>query len=81
MTSLALLDALRARFGDRFSTAAAILERHGKDEAHHAGVPPDGVVFVETTEEVVEVVNLCAAHALYSHRSKWPHWPRASPNH
>ena len=52
----------KTRFGDRFSTAVAILERHGKDEAHHAGVPPDGVVFVQTTEEVVEVVNLCATH-------------------
>ena len=62
MSHLALLDALRDRFGDHFSTAAAILERHGKDEAHHPGVPPDGVVFVQTTEEVVEVVNLCAAH-------------------
>ncbi|MGB1156256.1 MAG: FAD-binding oxidoreductase [Alphaproteobacteria bacterium] len=62
MTKPALKDALRARFGDRFSTAAAILERHGKDEAHHAGVPPDGVVFVNSTEEVVEVVKLCADH-------------------
>ncbi|MAV47106.1 MAG: FAD-binding protein [Alphaproteobacteria bacterium TMED89] len=62
MTQPALINALRDRFGDHFSTATAILERHGKDEAHHAGVPPDGVVFVETTEEVVEVVNLCAAH-------------------
>ena len=59
MTPQALLDALRDRFGDRFSTAQAILDRHGKDEAYHDGVPPDGVVFVETTEEVVEVVNLC----------------------
>ena len=62
VTKPALKDALRARFGDRFSTAAAILERHGKDEAHHAGVPPDGVVFVNSTEEVVEVVKLCADH-------------------
>ena len=62
VTKPALKDALRARFGDRFSTVAAILERHGKDEAHHAGVPPDGVVFVNSTEEVVEVVKLCADH-------------------
>ena len=62
MTKAALHDALKQRFGDRYSTAAAILERHGKDEAYHAGVPPEAVVFATSTEDVVEVVNLCRAH-------------------
>lgn len=62
MTSAALHDALKQRFGERYSTAAAILERHGKDEAYHAGVPPEAVVFATSTEDVVEVVNLCRAH-------------------
>ncbi|MGB1081365.1 MAG: FAD-binding oxidoreductase [Alphaproteobacteria bacterium] len=62
MTPAALHDALKQRFGDRYSTAAAILERHGKDEAYHAGVPPEAVVFATSTEDVVEVVNLCRAH-------------------
>lgn len=62
MTNAALHDALKQRFGDRYSTAAAILERHGKDEAYHAGVPPEAVVFATSTEDVVEVVNLCRAH-------------------
>ena len=62
MTNAALHDALKQCFGDRYSTAAAILERHGKDEAYHAGVPPEAVVFATSTEDVVEVVNLCRAH-------------------
>ncbi|CAI8289186.1 MAG: putative FAD-linked oxidoreductase [Rhodospirillaceae bacterium] len=62
MTPAALHDALKQRFGERYSTAAAILERHGKDEAYHAGVPPEAVVFATSTEDVVEVVNPCRAH-------------------
>ena len=62
MTPAALHDALKQRFGERYSTAAAILERHGKDEAYHAGLPPEAVVFATSTEDVVEVVNLCRAH-------------------
>lgn len=56
-----LRDALAARFGTRFSTAAAVREHHGKDESSFAPVPPDAVVFAESTEEVAEVVGLCAA--------------------
>jgi D-lactate dehydrogenase (cytochrome) len=31
----ALIEKLRARFGERLSTAAAIREQHGKDESYH----------------------------------------------
>ncbi len=57
-----VLDVLRQRFGERFSTAASICEQHGKDESFHAPAPPDGVVFVQSTEEVAEIVKLCAQH-------------------
>ena len=52
------LGALRARFGDRVTTAAAILERHGRDESYHAASPPDAVVFPQSLEEIVEIVGL-----------------------
>ena len=57
-----VLDTLRRRFGERFSTAAAVREQHGKDESFHTPMPPDGVVFAHSTEEVAEVVKLCARH-------------------
>ena len=59
-----MLDALRARFGDRCSTAAAVREQHGRDESPFPVTPPDVVVFCETTDEVAEVVRLAAAHAV-----------------
>lgn len=58
----AVIDQLRARFGDRLSTSAAVREQHGKDESYHTPAPPDAVVFARSTEEVAEIVKLCAAH-------------------
>lgn len=56
-----LLAALKTRFGERFSTARAICERHGQDESYHTPHPPDAVVFPRSSDEVVEIVRLCAA--------------------
>ncbi|MBM3479033.1 MAG: FAD-binding protein [Alphaproteobacteria bacterium] len=53
---------LRARFGDRCSTAASVREQHGKDESWHQPAPPDAVVFARSTKEVSDVVRICAAH-------------------
>ena len=60
----AMLDALKARFADRCSTAAAVREQHGRDESPIDAPPPDAVVFCETTEEVAEVVKLADRHAV-----------------
>ena len=51
--------ALAARFGSRFSVASAVRLHHGKDESSHPPMPPDAVVFAESTAEVAEVVGLC----------------------
>ncbi len=59
-----LLAALQAKFGDRVTTGAAILEQHGKDESAHPHAPPDAVVFPGTTTEVAEIVKLCARHGV-----------------
>jgi D-lactate dehydrogenase (cytochrome) len=55
----ALLTALRERFGERCSTAAAVREQHGRDESPFAPVPPDAVVFAQSSEDVAAVVALC----------------------
>ena len=57
-----VIDTLRQRFGERLSTSAAVREQHGKDESFHTPMPPDAVVFAQSTEEVAEVVRLCARH-------------------
>ncbi len=60
----AMLDALRARFGDRLSTTAAVREQHGRDESPFPVTPPDAVVFCESTDEVAAVVHLANDHAV-----------------
>ena len=57
-----LLSALGERFGSRLSVTAAVREHHGRDESPYAPMPPDAVVFVESTEEVAAIVQLAAAH-------------------
>ena len=56
------IEALRALLGDRLSTAAAVREHHGKDVSYHAAYPPEAVAFARSTEEVAEIVRICAAH-------------------
>ncbi len=58
----AFVNTLKARFDKRFSLAESVREHHGRDESPFLPVPPDGVVFVESTEEVAEVVGHCAQH-------------------
>ena len=56
--------ALRERFGERFATGAAVRDHHGRDESAYAPMPPDAVVFVESTQEVVSLVQACAAYRI-----------------
>jgi D-lactate dehydrogenase (cytochrome) len=58
----ATVEELRRRFGERVSTSPAVREHHGKDESYFPYAPPDAVVFAESTEEVSEIVRLCARH-------------------
>ena len=60
----AMLDALRARFGDRLSTAEAVRAHHGRDESAYDPMLPDAVVFAQTTEDVAAVAKLCFEHEI-----------------
>lgn len=60
----AFTDALTAHFGERFSVANAVREHHGRDESPFLPVPPDGVVFVRSSDEVAQVVSLCAEYGV-----------------
>ena len=54
--------ALEQRFGERFSVSHGVREHHGRDESIYPLTPPEGVVFAESTEDVVDLVKLCRAH-------------------
>lgn len=64
MLPTTLQDALTARLGDRFSTARAVCEQHGRDESPYPPLPPDAVVWPLTTEEVAAIVRLCSEHGV-----------------
>ena len=60
----AMLDELKARFGERCSTAMAVRVQHGRDESPLDAPPPEVVVFCESTDDVVAVVALADQHAV-----------------
>src|SRR5262249_54553709 len=53
--------ALAALVGNRLVTAQAVREQHGNTLTWVGNQPPDAVVFPQTTEEVQQIVRLCAA--------------------
>ncbi|GKQ57375.1 FAD-binding oxidoreductase [Sphaerotilus sulfidivorans] len=59
-----MVDALRARFGDRCSTAMAVRELHGRDESPFDVPPPDAVVYCESNQDVIDAVRLADRHAV-----------------
>jgi len=58
----AVIAALAARYGNRLVTSQAVREQHGHTTTWIENQPPDAVVFPQATEEVQEIVRLCAAH-------------------
>ena len=55
---------LQELLGDRVSTSKAVREHHGNAEDYFPIAPPDAVCFANTTEEVAEIVKLCARDAI-----------------
>jgi D-lactate dehydrogenase (cytochrome) len=53
-------DRLRVIVGDRLQLGEAIRLEHGRSETHFSPMPPDAVVFADSTDEVVAVVKACA---------------------
>lgn len=56
------IDILRQRFGDRLQTGAAIRQQHANTITWLDNQPPDAVIWVNDTSEVVEVVRVAAEH-------------------
>ena len=53
---------IRQILGERLSTAQIVREHHGKDQTWNPGQPPDAVAYVQSTEEVQTIVQICARH-------------------
>lgn len=53
---------LQQQFGDRAQTGHAIREQHGHTTTYVPTQAPDIVVFAQTTEDVQDVVRICAKH-------------------
>ncbi len=58
------LGVLKERFHNRFSDTASIREQHGHTTTWRANQAPDAVVFVQSEDEVIDVVRICAEHRL-----------------
>ena len=52
---------LAAQFGNRMVTSQAVLEQHAHTTTWIPNQPPDAVVFPQSTDDVAQVVRLCAA--------------------
>src|SRR5439155_22568321 len=58
----AVVAALAAKFGNRLVTSQAVREQHGNTTTWIANEPPDAVVFAQATQDVQDIVRICAAH-------------------
>ena len=62
MTNAAALNALEQFLQKRLSRSAPDRDLHGRSESHFPPMPPDAVAYVESTEEVQQVMRICAKH-------------------
>ena len=53
---------LKQRFGERAQTGQAIREQHGHTTTYVPTQAPDIVIFAQTTQDVQDVVHICAEH-------------------
>ena len=56
------LQDLQGLLGERLSFSELLSEQHGHDESFHSSAPPEAVAFVESNEEVAEVVRICVQY-------------------
>ena len=57
-----LRDALDNLLGERFSTAQAVREHHGRDESLYDPVLPDAVAYAHSVEDISAILKLCHEH-------------------
>ncbi|MEL7098373.1 MAG: FAD-linked oxidase C-terminal domain-containing protein [Pseudomonadota bacterium] len=58
----AAIGVLKQQFGERLNTRQAVREQHGHTTTWTRNQPPDAVVFAQSTQEVSDIVKVCATH-------------------
>lgn len=53
---------LKQTFGDKLSTGKAIREQHAHTTTWYDNQPPDAVLFAECENDLVQAIEICAAH-------------------
>jgi D-lactate dehydrogenase (cytochrome) len=62
--TITVIDELRALLGERLSTSTGVRDHHSKDESWHHPHRPDAVAFPNDTEEVSQIVRVCARYQI-----------------
>ena len=62
MTIAAALDELSAVLGDALTRSKSDLDLHGRSESYLPDLPPDAVAYPDSTEQVAQIVQICARH-------------------
>jgi D-lactate dehydrogenase (cytochrome) len=60
----AVIETLSSKLGNRFTTSEPVREQHGNTLTWLENQPPDAVAFPLSTDEVVDIVKLCAEHGV-----------------
>ncbi|MEM8850840.1 MAG: FAD-binding oxidoreductase [Pseudomonadota bacterium] len=55
---------LRRILGERLSIGKSDLSLHARSETYHPEMPPDAVAYPTSTDEVAEIVRVCARHRI-----------------
>src|SRR6202050_4313055 len=59
-----VIAALAAKVGNRLVTSQAVREQHANTFTWIPNQPPDAVVFPQSTDDVQEIVRICAANGV-----------------
>ncbi|WP_298356578.1 FAD-linked oxidase C-terminal domain-containing protein [uncultured Litoreibacter sp.] len=62
MTVAAAISELQSLLGERLNVSKSDRDIHGRSEVYYQPMPPDAVAYPETTQEVSEIVKICARH-------------------
>jgi len=61
-STLQTIESLQQKFAKQMSLSISDREHHGRDPGHFDSMPADAVIYPQSTEQVRDIVQICAAH-------------------